>query len=287
MIAVVRSPIELWQRARILVAVYLYQVKVCHRATELDSRLIQNENKRQLVSGHTPETIPRVDSRRSLEGIEKSHRVRQPLQHRDIKANQTIVCGFITLQQISLDSSQEYRCVDYYDVGQGYFLMCNIADVSDLNGNTHLSATREANPASKRLLIGEHIESGVDLWNRSHRQGNVDFRAREESNVPTVVGLEDRFTRESPRFPSRASSSSKSSQWSSISAIRLSIWGSASDLHSYLSVDTCRDEYQSAVLVDDPLRWRVSKGNVSLETTDFRPGLQHAVCPWSSDTADR
>ena len=36
MIAVVRSPIELWQRARLLVAVYLYQVKIYQHAMEIE-----------------------------------------------------------------------------------------------------------------------------------------------------------------------------------------------------------------------------------------------------------
>ena len=96
-----------------------------------------------------------VDSQRSLTGIEESHRERKPLQRKDRNLNQTIVCGLIILQQISLDTAEEYRCVDYYDIGQGYFLMCNIADVSSEDTSIKPRVRTEVNLPSRRLLIGE------------------------------------------------------------------------------------------------------------------------------------
>jgi len=37
-----------------------------------------------------------------------------------------ITIGLTTIQKLSLNSNERYQCVDFYDVEQGYIIMCNI-----------------------------------------------------------------------------------------------------------------------------------------------------------------
>jgi len=45
---------------------------------------------------------------------------------------QNITFGLSIIKQFSLDSSQQYQCIDVYDVEQGYIIMCNVVNLNSL-----------------------------------------------------------------------------------------------------------------------------------------------------------
>ncbi len=49
-------------------------------------------------------------------------------EQKESMEDQKITFGLSIVQQISLDSSQQYQCVDFYDVEQGYIIMCNVVN---------------------------------------------------------------------------------------------------------------------------------------------------------------
>ncbi len=44
---------------------------------------------------------------------------------------QNITIGLSMIKQFSLDSSQQYQYVDFYDVEQGYIIMCNVVHLNN------------------------------------------------------------------------------------------------------------------------------------------------------------
>ena len=115
-----RSPVELWQRARLLIALHLYQVDqpdVSHTGYS-HSASIQNDTFQ--ASGQPFATSPTMDS-----SIDQVKNETLPTAMRP--ADRTIRLGLSIVQQVSLDPPQEYTCVDYYDVGQGYVFVSNVA----------------------------------------------------------------------------------------------------------------------------------------------------------------
>jgi hypothetical protein len=74
-----------------------------------------------------------TDDNKLSSGIDKFDHL-----EKEISEERKISFGLSIIQRLSLDSSQHYLCVDFYDVGQGYILMCNIANAND-NSNLEQS----------------------------------------------------------------------------------------------------------------------------------------------------
>ena len=62
-----------------------------------------------------------------LDELEKLLKVKE---NRD---EQKVIFGLSLVQKYSLDRNREYRCVDFYDVEQGYILLCHVTNSDHAN----------------------------------------------------------------------------------------------------------------------------------------------------------
>ena len=92
-----------------------------------------------------PSTMKTIDNNNlsnemsELDYLEKLFKQKENIEERKI------TFGLSILQTFSLDSSQQYQCVDFYDVGQGYIIMCNVVNSTD-------SKDRSSPEQSKSIL---------------------------------------------------------------------------------------------------------------------------------------
>ncbi|CAM4769649.1 unnamed protein product [Rotaria magnacalcarata] len=115
-----RSPIELWQRARILIAVHLYRIQdktLSSHDNTFSTPIVTDPSKRKSIYDNRRST--RIDEFDNLEKI---------LQQKESKDDRRIIFGLSIIEQFSLDSSQQYQCVDFYDVEEGYIMISNVVD---------------------------------------------------------------------------------------------------------------------------------------------------------------
>lgn len=121
-ITVTRSPVELWQRARILIAIYLYKVPNSLDDTAPVSTIID------------PSVRKMIDENKVLSnGINQMDYIENFLEHKENIEDQRIHFGLIILKQFSLDSSEQYQNVDFYDVEQGYIIISNVINTNTSN----------------------------------------------------------------------------------------------------------------------------------------------------------
>ncbi|CAF3769661.1 unnamed protein product [Adineta steineri] len=108
-INVTRSPIELWQRARILIAIHLYK--------------LQNK----IPNLHNDISMT-VDSslKKTTNSTDKSNYLGKLFEEKENTEERKMIFGLSILKQFLLDSSQQYQYIDFYDIEQGYIIMCNI-----------------------------------------------------------------------------------------------------------------------------------------------------------------
>ncbi|CAF3020197.1 unnamed protein product [Rotaria sp. Silwood2] len=120
-INVTREPIELWQRARILIAVHLYKIQNktlnSYDNTFSTSKIIEPSKRKTIDDNRLSNEIDQFDY------LEKLFEPKENIEERKI------TFGLSIIQQFSLDSSQQYQCVDFYDVGEGYIIMCNVVNL--------------------------------------------------------------------------------------------------------------------------------------------------------------
>ncbi len=50
------------------------------------------------------------------------------VQQQENREEQKVTFGLSVIQKYSLDASREYQYIDFYDVEQGYIIMCNIVN---------------------------------------------------------------------------------------------------------------------------------------------------------------
>ncbi|CAF0801787.1 unnamed protein product [Adineta ricciae] len=127
-IAVTRSPIELWQRARILIAIHLYQ-------------------KQNRIPNSTDNTFPMLTKMQSsvsktIDDIDHYEEI-EHAEDRKINFGLTIFTRFL------LDSSQQYHNVDFYDVEQGYIIVSNVINVNNFKSDT-TQISRNIVPSEKK-----------------------------------------------------------------------------------------------------------------------------------------
>lgn len=67
--------------------------------------------------------------------LEKLFRQKQNAEERKI------IFGLSIKQKFSLNSSQQYQCVDFYDVEQGYIIMCNTLNLNNSSEQSILMIT--------------------------------------------------------------------------------------------------------------------------------------------------
>ncbi|CAF0766338.1 unnamed protein product [Adineta ricciae] len=113
--AVTRSPIELWQRARILIAMHLYQ-------------------KQNRIPNSTDDTFPMLTKmqssiRKTIDDIDHNEEIENA---EDRKLN----FGLTIFTRFSLNSSQQYQNVDFYDIEQGYIIVSNVINVNKFQSDT-------------------------------------------------------------------------------------------------------------------------------------------------------
>ncbi|CAF0891715.1 unnamed protein product [Rotaria sordida] len=120
-VQITRSPIELWQRARILIAIHLYKVQ--------NKTLNPYDNTFATSTIIDPLKRKIIDDNRLSNGIDEFNYLEKIFEQKENIEERKITFGLSIIQQFSLDSSQQYQCVDFYDVGQGYIIMCNVVNL--------------------------------------------------------------------------------------------------------------------------------------------------------------
>jgi hypothetical protein len=71
-------------------------------------------------------TMTKTNDNNSLsDDISEFEKLVQQQQNRE---EQKVIFGLSVIQKYSLDASQAYQCIDFYDVEQGYIIMCNIVN---------------------------------------------------------------------------------------------------------------------------------------------------------------
>ena len=66
-------------------------------------------------------------NRRST-GIDEFDNLEKIFQQKESKDERRITFGLSIIEQLSLDSSQQYQCVDFYEVEEGYIIISNVVD---------------------------------------------------------------------------------------------------------------------------------------------------------------
>ncbi len=70
-----------------------------------------------------------------------------------------ITFGLSILQKFSLNSFQQYQCVDFYDVEQGYIIMCNIVNLN----NSKDQSNSEQIQLQSILIIDIELEMNINI----------------------------------------------------------------------------------------------------------------------------
>ncbi|CAF3364498.1 unnamed protein product [Rotaria sp. Silwood1] len=151
---VTRSPIELWQRVRILIAVHLYKIQ--------NKTLHPYDNTFSTSTVIEPSKRKIIDNNRLPSGIDEFDYIEKLFEQKENIEEQKITFGLSIIQQFSLDSSQQYQCVDFYDVGQGYIFTCNVVnlDVPQVNikDYSNLGQLQSCNKSNnKKCQVSEPI----------------------------------------------------------------------------------------------------------------------------------
>ncbi|CAF4544899.1 unnamed protein product, partial [Rotaria socialis] len=151
-----RSPIELWQRARILIAVHLYKTQ--------DKTFSSHDNTFSTPTVIDPSKRKSIYDNRRSTGIDEFDNLEKIFLQKESKDDRRIVFGLSIIEQFSLDSSQQYQCVDFYDVEEGYIMISNVVD-----------SNRPRSKIKDYSNIGKH-----KLYNKSN-----DNRCKESKPVAT------------------------------------------------------------------------------------------------------
>ncbi|UJR27655.1 hypothetical protein I4U23_008936 [Adineta vaga] len=121
-LTIIRSPIELWQRARILIAIHLHKVSIQTRISNAYDNTIP-------VSAIIDTSIRKIsDENKPSNSINETDYLEKIFQQKNNSEDRKITFGLIVIKQFSLDSSQQYQYVDFYDVEQGYIIISNVLD---------------------------------------------------------------------------------------------------------------------------------------------------------------
>lgn len=73
-----------------------------------------------------------IDNDKLSNDINEFDYLKKLFKQKENLEEQNITFGLSIIKQFSLDSSQQYQCVDVYDVEQGYIIMCNIVNLNSL-----------------------------------------------------------------------------------------------------------------------------------------------------------
>jgi hypothetical protein len=76
--------------------------------------------------------IKMIDNDKLSNDINQFDYLKKLFKQKENLEEQNITFGLSIIKQFSLDSSQQYQCVDVYDVEQGYIIMCNIVNLNSL-----------------------------------------------------------------------------------------------------------------------------------------------------------
>jgi hypothetical protein len=76
--------------------------------------------------------IKMIDNDKLSNDINEFDYLKKLFKQKENLEEQNITFGLSIIKQFSLDSSQQYQCVDVYDVEQGYIIMCNIVNLNSL-----------------------------------------------------------------------------------------------------------------------------------------------------------
>jgi hypothetical protein len=76
--------------------------------------------------------IKMIDNDKLSNDINQFDYLKKLFKQKENLEEQNITFGLSIIKQFSLDSSQQYQCVDIYDVEQGYIIMCNIVNLNSL-----------------------------------------------------------------------------------------------------------------------------------------------------------
>ncbi|CAF0910209.1 unnamed protein product [Didymodactylos carnosus] len=135
--SITRSPLELWQKARLAIAIHLFK--------------IQHKTRKQMINDifSTTKADERATNRITFDEINNFEKLIEQKARLDERCLQY---GLVVKQKFCLDFLQQFLCLDVYDVGSGYIFLCDVmCQQMDRVPDKSSSYSTSRNESEKRL----------------------------------------------------------------------------------------------------------------------------------------
>ena len=106
---------------------------------------------------------------KSTKVVHELDQLEKLIKQKENNQEQKVIFGLSVIRKYSLDQGREYQCVDFYDVGQGYILICHVTSSNQSNGSQLLIY-----PINKKLF---------------HENPSIEFQCPNQLNFMICVPI--------------------------------------------------------------------------------------------------